>query len=187
MNQVIENIRARRSVRSFDGRPIPKDVVDALMDSANLAPTGANSQPWRFVVVQDPGFIKKLSGLCEPRYRKWMENAPQQLKDMRKEIDAKVSDPIYYGASAVVFVVGKGMTSDFDCPMACQNIMLAARSLGIGSCWVFFGQMAVGEDEVKKALELQEGEKVYGPIALGYPKEGFPEGPPKRPASVKII
>lgn len=105
---------------------------------------------------------------------------------MRKEIDAVVSDPIYYDAPAIIFVIGSGMTRDFDTSMVCENIMLAARSLDIGSCWVYFGQLALDDQEVRNALELREGENVYGPILLGYPRGGkFPAPPPKKDAVIK--
>ena len=71
--------------------------------------------------------------------------------------------------------------------MVCQNIMLAAYSFGIGSCWVGFGQMALEDDEVKEALEIKENERVFGPILLGYPKGGFPEAPKKKAPVVKWI
>lgn len=188
MNQVIDTIMKRRSVRLYESKPIPKDILQTLINAGNMAPTGGNAQSWRFVVVQDKGFKEKLLSLGIPRYKKWMEKAPKELADMRKEIDAKVSDPIYYDAPVVIFVIGSGMTSDLDTPMVCENIMLAARSLDIGSCWVYFGQLALEDQEVRNALEMQEGEKVYGPILLGYPREGeFPAPPLKKDAAVKWI
>ena len=126
-------------------------------------------------MVEDKGFKDKLLSLGISRYKKWMEKAPKALSDMRKGIDAVVSDPIYYDAPAIIFVIGSGMTRDLDTPMVCENIMLAARSLGMGSCWVYFGQLALDDQEVRNALELKEGENVYGQILLGYLRGGkFP-------------
>lgn len=186
-NQTIETIINRRSVRSFDDKPLQRDILQAIIEAGHAAPSGGNAQCWRFVVVTDNEFRNRLLSLALPRYRKWMANAPEPLVEMRKEIDAMCSDPIYYEAPAIIFVIGSGMTSDLDTPMVCQNIMLAARSLDIGSCWVYFGQLPLDDQGIRTALELQEGEKAYGPILLGYPKERFPEAPPKKPASVKWI
>jgi nitroreductase len=102
---------------------------------------------------------------------------------MRHEIDAFAADPIYYSAPDVVFVIGKGMTADFDCAMVCENLMVAAQSHGIGSCWVYFGQLVMDDPDVRLRLEMQGGEKVYGPILLGYPQEGLP---PRHPRNVPI-
>ena len=187
MNQVIDTIMKRRSVRMYEQREIPQDVLEQLIEAGNAAPTGANAQGWRFVVVRNDAFRAKLAGLALPQYEKWMAGAPEAFKAMRKEIDAVSSDPIYYSAPAILFVVGSGMTADFDSPMVCENVMLAARSLGIGSCWVYFGQFSLADAEVRATLGLKEGEKVYGPILLGYPKGGFPDAPPKKAAEVKWI
>ncbi len=188
MNQVIETIMRRRSVRLYESKPIPREILQTIIDAGNAAPTGGNAQSWRFVVVEDKSFRNKLMSLAIPRYKKWMEKASQELSDMRKEIDAVVSDPIYYDAPAIVFVLGSGMTGELDTPMVCENIMLAARSLGIGSCWVYFGQLPLDDQEVRNNLEIQEGEKIYGPILLGYPRRGeFPASPKKKNSVIKWI
>ena len=59
MNTVIETIKMRRSVRSYDLKEIPREVLNAIIDAGNAAPSAMNSQPWRFVVVQDVTFGKK--------------------------------------------------------------------------------------------------------------------------------
>lgn len=187
MNQVIETIMERRSVRLYEAKPIPKEILQTLIDAGNAAPSGGNVQNWRFVVVEGGDFKDKLRSLAQPRYKKWMEKAPKPLVDIRKEIDAVVSDSIYYNAAAIIFVIGSGMTSDSDTPMVCENIMLAARSLDIGSCWAFFGQLPLDDQEVRNTLEMQAGEKVYGPILLGYPQGDFPAAPQKKNSVIKWI
>lgn len=187
MNPTIEMINKRRSVRSFDSKPISRESLEAIIRAGNMAPSGCNIQGWRFVVITDKAFRKKLAQLALPRYKKWMEKASAELKELREEIDSKAGDPVYYDAPVVIFVAGSGMTADQDCPMACQNMMLAARSLGIGSCWVYFGQLVLDDAGVRGSLELKEGEKVYGPILFGYPKEDFPEPPSKKDPIVKWI
>ncbi|MFA5271559.1 MAG: nitroreductase family protein, partial [Candidatus Omnitrophota bacterium] len=112
MNQIIENIKKRRSVRDYEAKPIPKNILMEIIEAGNNAPSGGNTQGWRFVVVENEVFRKKIAALALPRYKKWMEKAPEHLKEMRKEVDAKTSDPIYYSAPAVVFVVGSGMSTD---------------------------------------------------------------------------
>lgn len=187
MNPVLENIRNRRSVRSFEDKTVPRDVLEAVIEAANQAPSGSNSQPWRFVVVESDTARRKLLETAGPRYRKWLSSMPEAFQEMRRRIDEEISDSVYYSAPAIVFVIGQGGSSIFDCPLACENIMLAAHSLGLGSCWVFIGGLAAGDPDVRKMLDLQEGEKVYGPIVLGYPKGDFPPSPSKKPAQVKWI
>jgi len=185
MNPVLETIHTRRSVRSYERQLIPKDVLRRIIDAGNNAPSGNNAQGWRFVVIENQTMREKLAALALPRYKAWMEKAPQTLKDKRADIDRETSDPVYYSAPVIIFVINSGITSDMDTPMACQNIMLAARSYGIGSCWVFFGQLPVDDPGIREILELKAGEKIYGPIALGYPKGGFPEAPEKKESIIK--
>lgn len=187
MNLMIETIRNRRSVRFFESKPIPKDALVSIINAGNMAPSGCNAQGWRFVAIVDEKFRKKLADLALPRYKKFMQKSNAALKELREEIDAQVSDPVYYGAPALVFVIGSGMTTDMDCPMVCENMMLAARSLEIGSCWVYFGQLVLDDAEVRKALELKPDEKVFGPILFGYPEGDFPEPPKKKDPVVKWI
>jgi nitroreductase len=189
MNHVIDAIQKRRSVRSYEDRPVPKDVLTAIIEAGNQAPSAMNSQPWRFVVVEDEGVKKKLLGAALPNAKKILENVrevdPERYKQIMKRYD-EMKDPVYYSAPAVLFVIGSGRYADHSCPLACENIMLAAYSLGVGSCWVGFGSMVTDDKDVVRALDLKEGEKIYGPIVLGYPKV-FPDPPQKKPPVVKWL
>jgi nitroreductase len=98
----------------------------------------------------------------------------------------ELEDPIYYSAPVILFVIGTSRFADLSCPLACQNIMLAARSLGLGSCWIQFGSLVTNNKQIKKRLGLTKGEKIFGPIILGYPKK-FPKPPPKKKPQVKWI
>jgi nitroreductase len=183
-SMVVDTIHQRRSVRFYKPDTVPREALRTIIDAGNAAPSGSGAQGWRFVVVEDAAMRARLSELALPRYRAWMQKAPNALKELRAEIDAVVSDPVYYDAPAVVFVIGRGMTADLDCPMVCENMMLAATSLGLGSCWVYFGQLVLDDPGVREALRMQQGEKVYGPILLGYPRDELPPRKPKKPAEV---
>jgi nitroreductase len=186
MNQTIKTILSRCSVRKYDKKPIPPDVLDLILKCGDSGPSGANNRAWRYVVVQDPAFRHSFLTRSMPIYKKWLETMPDSFKAMRTEID-KTPDPIYYGAAVIVFVIGKGYTADSDCPIACQNMMIAARSLGIGSCWVHIGQLVTADPDVRLSLEIAEGEQVYGPIVLGYPKDGFQDHGNKAALPVKRL
>jgi nitroreductase len=189
MNPVIEAILKRRSVRSYESRPIPKDILEKLIECANEAPSGMNSQPWRFIVIEDEEMKKKLLRAALPNVKKFAESAkaanPERYEMIKKRFE-ELKDPIYYSAPAIIFVIGSGPFADLSCPLACENMMLAAYSFGLGSCWVGFGSMVTDNAEAVRALELKEGEKIFGPILLGYPKGETPR-PPKKEAVVKWI
>jgi nitroreductase len=190
MNQIIDIIKSRRSIRSYEATTIPKDTLLALIEVANHAPSGMNTQPWRFVVVEDPGFKKKLLEAAIPNAKRYLEDYVKPVNPVRYELIMKryeeLEDPIYYGAPAMVFVIGTGAHAAESCPLACENMMIAAQSLGIGSCWVKFGSMVTDNQEIVQHLGLKEDEKIYGPILLGYPKE-VPQPPTKKDPVIKWI
>ena len=189
MNPVLKAIAERRAVRSYESRPVPKDVIKKIIEAANQAPSAMNSQPWRFVVVEDREFHKRLTEAAIPNSKKMLEPFkdinPQRYQTIMKRYE-ELEDPIYYSAPVIVFVIGSGQFADLSCPLACENIMLAAYSLGLGSCWVHFGSLVTDNEEIRKELELSEEEKIYGPIIIGYTQQ-FPEPPPKKGPRVKWI
>jgi len=189
MNAVIEAIKKRRAVRSYDAKPVPRDILNAIIEAGNEAPSAMNSQPWRFVIVEDEAARKKLLSAALPHAKKMTEEVktvdPERYETIKKRY-VEMPDPIYYSAPVVVFVIGSGRFADHSCPLACENMMLAAYALGLGSCWVGFGAMAADDPEVRSMLELREGDMIFGPILLGYPKT-VPARPLKKEPRVKWI
>src|SRR5512147_2152431 len=159
MNPIIEAIKQRRSIRAYQPKQVPRELLRTIIGAANEAPSAMNSQPWRFVVVEDAEARKKLLAAALPQAKKITEQVkdvdPERYEMIKKRY-AELPDPVYYSAPAIVFVIGTGRCAAHSCPLACENMMLAAHALGLGSCWVGFGAMAVEEPEVRKLLELQE-------------------------------
>jgi nitroreductase len=189
MNEMLETIRQRRSVRSYRQEAVPRELIETVIAAGNHAPSAMNSQPWRFVVVEETGFRKKLLAAALPGARTFFESIrnadPESYEAIRRRLE-ETEDPIYYSAPAIIFVIGNGRYADHSCPLACQNIMLAAHSLGLGTCWVGLGAMITGDPEIAKALELKEDEKIFGPILLGYPAQ-IPNAPAKKGAVIRWI
>jgi len=177
MNPTIETILNRRSIRKYSDKLIDEADLNEILQCGNSAPSGAANRNWRFVIVQSNEFRKKLAALARPRYEKWLSTMPESFQAMRAQRDKVTPDPVYYDAPLIVFIIGWGKTCELDTPMVCQNMMLAAASKQIGSCWVYIGQLVLDDPEVRSALKLKEGEKVFGPIVFGYPSEPFPAAP----------
>ena len=183
MNSVIEVINERRSIRGYEPKPIPKDIINTIIEAGNQAPSTMGMvngvlrfQPWRFVVVENPTFKHKLIETALPIWKKMTES----MKEMNPEVYEQATtlyeampepkDVIYHGAPVILFVIGP-VSNAVSCALACENIILTATSLGLGSCYTGFGAMVKGDADVVKALELTDGERIYGPILLGYPKD----------------
>jgi len=189
MNEVLEAIKSRRSVRAYESKEIPREIINTIIEAANQAPSGMNSQPWRFVVVEDEVLHKKMIETAVPNAKKLLEKVkisnPERYQQIMKRYE-ELEDPIYYSAPTIIFVIGIGPYADLSCPLACENMMLAAFSLGLGTCWVQFGSMVTDNEEIIKALELKEDEKIFGPIVVGYPK-AIPEPPEKKAPEIKWL
>ncbi|MEW6524572.1 MAG: nitroreductase family protein [Bacillota bacterium] len=152
MNQVIEAIANRRSIRRYQERPVEPGIITALLEAATRAPNAVNRQPWSFVVVQDP----------ERRAR---------LADVSRLLGVKMNQVAQ--APLVVAVLGNPRTSsflDYDCSLAAGNLMLAAHSLGLGTCWVG----AFDSRAVQAILAVPHPWKVVALITIGYPAQGQP-------------
>lgn len=182
-NPVLEAIGKRQSVRSYRPDPVPRNLIQAIIEAGNQAPargrmkegsSDLDFQPWRFVVVEDADLKRKLVETTLPFWKNMTASMKDSQPDMYEGIMAQFEampepkDVIYYAAPAIVFIIGpKGF--DVSCALACENMMIAATSLGLGSCYVGFGAMVTGNTEVVEALGLKEDEKIFGPILLGYP------------------
>jgi len=177
-NPVIDSIFNRYSCRDFEQKPIAKEILKVIIEAGNQAPFVADKgfQPWRFVIVENPDFKQKLVQTTFPIWKKSMDN----IKDMMPEIYntamkvyAEMPEPkdlVYYAAPSIVFVIGQKKYA-IDCALACENIMIAATSYGLGSCYVGFGGMVTSNEDIVKTLELTDDERIFGPILLGYPKK----------------
>ena len=187
---VIETIMKRQSVRLYEQKPVPKDIINTIVKAGNLAPsTGnekmvekdgkktkiANYQPWRFVVVEDPEFKQQLFQTIDPIRANFYESMKDTMPEMYAQgmkLMAVMDEPkdlVFYSAPVILYVLGPAK-NNIGCAMACENIMLAAVSLGLGSCYDGIGAMVTQNPDIVRTLGLKDGERIYGPILLGYPK-----------------
>ena len=189
MNEILQAIRERRSVRSYEPRAVSREQLENLIEAATWAPSGMNVQPWRFVVVQDASLRKKLVAVAVPNSKRYLEplrqSNPAMWALMMKRYEA-LEDPVYYSAPAIIFVIGSGSQAADSCPMACLNLMLAAHAMGLGTCWVKLGSLVTDDPDIAGALQFKEGEAIFGPILVGYPGE-HPTAPARKPANVVWI
>lgn len=189
MNEVLKAIAGRRCVRDYEKKQVSREVIETIINAGNQAPSAMNSQPWRFVVAEKEDFRRKLTSAAVPNALKLIESF-KSVDPVRYDMILKrfreLEDPVYYSAPVIIFVIGAGSFADSSCALACENMMLAAFSLGIGSCWIHFGSLVTEDPEIRRALELKPDEEIYGPLIFGYPKE-WPQPPVKKAPSVKWI
>ena len=153
--EVFEAIKGRRSIRAFQNRDIPPEMVDRLIDAARWAPSAGNIQPWEFIIVREPETRRKLAKAALEQT--FIEEAPVVIVVCADENRSSQG----YGTR------GKTLYCLQDTAAATQNIHLAAYALGLGTCWVG----AFREDEAKKILNIPSGVRPVAIIPVGYPAE----------------
>lgn len=184
-NPVLEAIKSRRAIRSYEDKPVPESAVETMLEAATYAPSAINIQPWKFTIVTSKAEMKRLSDIAKPMLLRMLPDAGNAaLSALRKSLN----DPLYnifYDAPLLIFVAGvKGRYDVYDSSMAAQNMMLAAYSLGIGSCWIGTAATLANEPKIKEELGIPEDHQVHAAIIFGYPKNGFPQAPPKHPPQI---
>jgi nitroreductase len=148
---VFEAIVGRRSVRRYKLDPVPKKLIERILDAARWAPSGGNIQPWKFIVINDRNILELIRKVS-PGYLGETPLAILVCSDREKEY--KVGGTL-----------GRDYLSVADCSMAVENMLLAAHALGLGACVVkSFARVAV-----KEMLEIPKGIDPELLVIVGYP------------------
>jgi nitroreductase len=197
MNSVIRNIKERRSIRKYTDKKIDKSIVDELIDSALYAPSSHNRQPWNFTVINKKKVIDGLSDDINSWYKTFIKigtplsfirEIRKSVKEMRKRVDSEKDLFFYHAPLVIVIHAPKRQFFVNDCSCAAQNMMLAARSLGIGSCWIGFADIVFNRsNKMKKKLKIPVSHQIIGTIAFGYPSKFPSKALPRRKPEITLI
>ncbi|UCG39808.1 MAG: nitroreductase family protein [bacterium] len=163
-------MRARESIRSYDpDRPVSPEVLQRILEAGRLAPSAANRQPWRFLVVSSGVMLERVRP-CYPR--PWFEAAPHVLVVVGREEEAWVRAKDGYNSL------------ETDLTIAMDHMILAAEYEGVGTCWI----AAFDPDILREALSLRKGEKVFAITPLGYlPPGASKKGNKRRKAMEEVV
>ncbi len=167
----------RYSCRAYDTRPVDRDLINRCLEAARLAPSACNSQPWSFVVVDEPPLRDQVasaafSGLY--RMNRFACKAPVLIVVMteRSRYAARLGGQ-FRGVQYSLMDVG----------IACDHLTLQAEELGLGTCWLGW----FSEKGVKRALSLPKTSRIDVVISMGHPTEGNPRRPKKRKSIEEIV
>jgi nitroreductase len=142
----IDALKTRRSIRRYEEKPVPRELIEQIIDTARLAPSGRNTQPWEFIVITEATTRKRIAELAP--HGKFIAQA---------------------GACVAVFA----REGDFcleDGSAATENILVSAHALGLGTCWVASFKKPHSEP-VAELLGVPAGLLLISMISLGYPAE----------------
>ena len=182
-NAVLDVIRSRRSVRRYRSDPVPPDALEAVLNAALWAPSACNGQPWHFTALVSPGRIAAL----DQASRSAMVAAPL---DWAAAMAKNPEFRMFYGAPAVVVVSGRkdeSFPAVVDCSIATQNLVLAAESLGLSSCWIGLAYWYFQTEEAQRELEIPEGYEPLFAVTLGYREGPALPGPERKGHPVTIL
>jgi nitroreductase len=193
---IMEVIRSRRSIRVFNDRIPPKEIIQECLEAATWAPNPTNQQPWEFLVVTGDS-LKKISetvikifpqrmkevdpykGIpksCEERKNETFEKIVSAAKEEGIDIkDLFQKNLAFYGAPvAVLFVTYKLEQSLYRhaTAAALQNFLLAAHASGLGTCWL--SSVVACQEEIKPLLKIPDEKEILDGVALGYPELDSP-------------
>jgi nitroreductase len=152
---VLEAIKKRQSVRSYQDKEIPEEILQQILEAGRLAPSAKNTQSWKFIVVKDENLRKKLVPACKNQ---------EFVGEASVVIAGCGTDPDY--------VMSNGEHAySIDLAIALDHMSLEAASLGLGTCWIG----AFYQDQVKEILGVPEDVRIVNLLTLGYPKKLGPK------------
>jgi len=146
--EVLEAIKTRRSIRRYKKDRVPKETLEKVLEAGSWAPSGGNIQPWKFIILTDPEIKRQVAKyFLSGRH---LDEAPLAI--------------------LVVIDPGTAFTPTQDGTLAVYSMMLAAHSLGLGTCWVHPGK-GYNDEGVKDILDISRDKRVICALPLGYPAE----------------
>lgn len=172
MNEIIKNMMERRSCRSYKEEQIKDEELKLILTAGEWAPSGMGAQSPMLVAVQNPELIKRLSS-------------------MNAEVMGTTSDP-FYGAPTIVVVFADTKLPTYveDGSLALGNMMNAAASIGVDSCWIHRARQVFASEEGKALMKewgVPESYAGVGHCILGYAKAPLAAGKPRKEDYIKIV
>ncbi|HWQ97199.1 MAG TPA: nitroreductase family protein [Clostridia bacterium] len=165
MNETLNSLKTRRSIRSYLPKQVEKDLLDQVLEAGTFAPTGGGQQVPVIVAVQDPNTVKQLSR-------------------MNAKVIGNDSDP-FYGAPSVLVVLAERTRRTYllDGASVMTTLVNAAHAVGLGSCWIHRAKEMFESEEGKALLAkwgLSGDYEGIGNVIVGYPAGPAPQPAPRK-------
>lgn len=167
-NETLKTIYQRRAVRKYRDEPVDFAVIQQIIDAGRMAPSAMNRQPWKFYVMTDKEQIRSLSPFI-------VKVANKVLSFVHGMDSDHSSDIIFHNAPVVIFITApkKNKWAALDIGMCCQNMMLAAKSLGLDTCPIGLAKFLEKTEKIS-ILGMPPTEQLQLGIILGYGDEDPP-------------
>lgn len=194
MENALELIKTRRSTRKYKSESVPEEKLNQIVEAGRFAPSGGNSQSTHYIVVKNKDILAELANLVQQEFAK-MEITPRLYKSIVNSItlSKKGNYAFHYNAPVLIITANQKSYGNnvADCACALENMMLMANELDLGSCWInqlrWLNENPVILEFMIK-LGMDETERVYGALAVGYPdtEDGLPDRKPLKRFGNKV-
>jgi nitroreductase len=169
----------RRSIRKYLDKPVDLDLLQEIIHESTLAPSAGNQQPWKFIIVQNPHVLRKISEDCKTNLLARIAANPNDYAQKYARMLQNETFNIFYNAPCLVLILGERHVKNllFDCTLAASYLMMSASAKGLGTCWVNFARELTNLALLEQ-IGVPENHTIVAPIIVGYPVIVPP--PPKR-------
>lgn len=179
--ETLQTIYERRSVRKYKNKFVDKSTIEKILEAGRMAPSAMNEQPWKFYVVTNKetiySFSKEISKITAKEFLKAdpgriIKNIIHLLNFSMGLQYLKTKDHVFYEAPVVIFITGPRDNEwvDLDIGMCAQNMMLAAKSMGLDTCPIGFGKL-LEHTKLYPQLKTSAREEIKLSIIVGYGDE----------------
>lgn len=180
-NPVIETIMSRRSIRAYKDQAVPREILQQIAECGINAPNGMNAQQWEVRIVDNAEWIAAAT----KSYVESVKGTPSE-----KMVSGEGFKNMFRNAPAVIFIAHKpGHCTQVDCGLMAGNMVLAAKSLGLGTCCMMgplgFFSTPEGKDFLS-SMKLSEGYELLLCVGIGYPAEE-PAAKPRKKEVIEFV
>jgi nitroreductase len=185
MNETLDIIKRRRSVRAFKPEQIADAEIAAIIEAGTYAPSARGDQSWHFTVIQNGELVRELSEGVKRIYAT-LDNPFLQSLGKNEKYN------LFFYAPTVIIISGnkEALLPEVDCAICVENMLLAAESLNIGSCWISGVDRLASIDDgdpIFKKLNIPDGYKPHFSVAFGYKKGEATKAAPRKENVVNYV
>ena len=176
----------QRAIRHYTQEPVPDEIVRKLIEAASKAPSGANSQRWHFLVIRDTDTKRRIGEHYWQSWERAYGNQADTSPDIQTNVRSSATHLAETMAEAPVLIMAciehdgspGTMSRGSSIYPAVQNLLLAARGLGLGSVITTLHKRY--ENEIKAILDIPDNVETAALLPIGFPQEGYRYGPTRR-------
>ncbi len=184
----IDLLVKRRSIRDFQEKEVPQETILEIIGETCLAPSSGNAQPWKFVIVRNREWMRRLSDESKKNILASIKKDPGSPLKKYEATLASRNFNVFYNAPCLVYIgCSRNVRSGYvDCALAACYFMFSATALDLGTCWIALGS-EIQDPEIRRQIGMPEDYQIVAPMILGYPKD-VPATPTRNePQILKVV